>query len=203
MRWKSVSLRGIGAPVHPFVDRNLPRVEGVAKPALLGDAVQVHVAGLVAAQPQPDQVQPELVLAEHHQVRQVVVAAAEAVAVAPVDALDHRQPGLEHALVVAGLVRPDLLPHRAVSSAPGCRSGVVKSCAWFSKNALTRVSDLRVDVRLHAVRHARHHAPARAEPHEGRHHQPLLVLHRCVRHMPCAFHLAMFSSQVSGSLTGA
>ena len=93
VRGKSVSLRGDGPPVDPLVDRDLPRIEGVAQAALLGDAVEVHVAGLVPAQVQPDEVQPELVLAEHHQVGQVVVADAEAVAVAAVDALDHRQPG--------------------------------------------------------------------------------------------------------------
>ena len=37
----------------------------------------------------------------------------------------------------------------------------------------------------------------------GRTTRPCSFLTDCVRHMPCAFHFAMFRSQVSGSLTGA
>ncbi len=136
----------------------------------------MHIARLVAGQPGADQVQAKLVLAEHHQVGQVVVAGREAVAVAPVDSLDHRQPGLEHAHVVAGLVRPDLLVNR-----PQLVLAVVARIAQPAvvlEVPLDARLRLGVDVRLHEVGHAGHHAPAGAEADVGLHHQALLVLHR-------------------------
>lgn len=72
--------------VHPLVNIDFPGVVSLHQPLLLRHPEQVHVPRFVPAQIHANGIQRQPVFAEHHQVSEVVIADAESVPIAAIDA---------------------------------------------------------------------------------------------------------------------